>query len=511
MKPGVRQSAAWLHAVAGIGVGWIVYFIFLTGTLGYFDTEIDRWMRPELPLSADELSQEDALALAVRYLQGAAGGAARWSVYPPNGHETRQLTVTWPMPPDSAGRILEREALLDHRTGLPIDARATGGGQALYRLHHSLHYLPPSLTIWIVGVAAMAMLAATVTGTIARRGLFREFFRLRAFRPRRSWLDIHNFLGVTVLPFHLLIAYSGLVFFMFTYMAFVVSATYGPGGQQDFFDEVFDNPDLPEAADVAAPLPPIAAMSREAETVWGESPLRLVTFYNPGDANARVVFTRSHVDLTSAGGRMILDGTSGRLISRTDARTGTAAVNDAVLALHEGLFAGTGLRILYFFAGICGTATIGAGLVAWVSRRKARLARGARNAVSSLRAVERLNIGTIVGLPTAIGVYLGANRLLPLSLVDRAAWEMHALFIAWALLLLLPWLMPVARAWQLQFWLAASVFFLVPAINAVTTDYGLAASIGSGNLDIAAIDLTMLGIASVLVWAALRQRSSDLR
>lgn len=511
MKRGVRQSAAWLHGVAGISVGWIVYFIFLTGTLGYFDTEIDRWMRPELPLSGDELSQEDALALGIRYLQAAAGGGGRWSVYPPNGHETRQLSVTWSTPPDAAGRAAEREDLLDHRTGLPLATRATGGGQALYRLHHSLHYLPSSFTIWIVGLAAMTMLVATVTGTMARRRLFRDFIGLRAFRSPRSWLDIHNFLGVAALPFNLMIAYSGLVFYMFTYMAFVVSATYGPGGQQDFFDQAFGNPDLPPAAGVPEPRMPIAQMYRETEAAWGESPLRLMTVYHPGDANARVVFTRKHVDLTSAGGRMIFDGTSGQLLSRTDARSGPTAVNDALLALHEGLFAGSGLRILYFFAGICGTATIGAGLVTWVARRKARLSAGARSAAPLLLAVERLNIGTIVGLPAAIGVYLGANRLLPLTLADRAAWEMHSLFIAWASMLLLPWLMPVARAWRTLLGLAAGVLFLVPAINAIVTDYDLAASIGARAWDVAAIDLTMLGIASILAWAALRQRPAVVR
>ena len=40
MKGGLRQSMAWLHTWTGLPVGWVLFFVFLTGTLGYFDSEI---------------------------------------------------------------------------------------------------------------------------------------------------------------------------------------------------------------------------------------------------------------------------------------------------------------------------------------------------------------------------------------------------------------------------------------------------------------------------------------
>ena len=45
-----RQSMAWLHTWTGLTVGWVLYFIFLTGTVGYLNNEVDRWMRPEAPV-----------------------------------------------------------------------------------------------------------------------------------------------------------------------------------------------------------------------------------------------------------------------------------------------------------------------------------------------------------------------------------------------------------------------------------------------------------------------------
>ncbi|HWK53894.1 MAG TPA: PepSY-associated TM helix domain-containing protein, partial [Hyphomicrobiales bacterium] len=62
-----RQSMAWLHGWAGLVAGWILFFVFLTGTFAYVSDEIDRWMRPELPLaSPTRLSTESLVQLAER-------------------------------------------------------------------------------------------------------------------------------------------------------------------------------------------------------------------------------------------------------------------------------------------------------------------------------------------------------------------------------------------------------------------------------------------------------------
>ena len=56
-----RISMTWLHTWAGLVFCWLLYFLFVTGTLGYFDSEIDLWMTPEAavaeptPLDADTI------------------------------------------------------------------------------------------------------------------------------------------------------------------------------------------------------------------------------------------------------------------------------------------------------------------------------------------------------------------------------------------------------------------------------------------------------------------------
>jgi uncharacterized iron-regulated membrane protein len=69
MKDTLRQSMAWLHTWSGISVGWVLYFVFLTGTVGYFSAEISRWMRPELPLSSAPVDSHESVRRALDRLQ----------------------------------------------------------------------------------------------------------------------------------------------------------------------------------------------------------------------------------------------------------------------------------------------------------------------------------------------------------------------------------------------------------------------------------------------------------
>jgi uncharacterized iron-regulated membrane protein len=48
MKSGFRQCMAWLHTWTGLVAGWVLFFVFVTGTVGYFQSEVNRWMRPGL-------------------------------------------------------------------------------------------------------------------------------------------------------------------------------------------------------------------------------------------------------------------------------------------------------------------------------------------------------------------------------------------------------------------------------------------------------------------------------
>lgn len=67
MKQTLTQSMAWLHTWGGLLFGWLLFAIFLTGSLAVFDQEIDHWMQPEIQQTS--VSNAQAVEHAVAYLQ----------------------------------------------------------------------------------------------------------------------------------------------------------------------------------------------------------------------------------------------------------------------------------------------------------------------------------------------------------------------------------------------------------------------------------------------------------
>jgi uncharacterized iron-regulated membrane protein len=514
MKAAFRQSMAWLHTWCGLLVGWVLFFMFVTGTAGYFDTEIDRWMQPERPAMTSQASSAEMAAVALRRLQERAPAAERWFIGLPWDRNEPDLRILWRDPPRADGkRGASKNEILDVATGQPIAGRATGGGQLLYRMHYMLHYLPTNAAYWIVGICTMFMFVAITTGVIIHRKIFRDFFTFRPARGQRSWLDMHNVLSVAALPFHVMITYSGLIFFLYIYMAPVVTATFGPGetNRDAFFDELFERTRPPARSGVAAPLVPIDKVFADAARHWGSGDVRYIEIYNPGDTNARVTVGQPQDTPLRSSARLYFDGASGAFL-KADAAVLSApkAVRDVLLGLHEGLFAGPVLRWLYFLSGLMGTAMIGAGLVLWTEKRRARLKAAGRGPHPGVVVVERLNVGVILGLPIGLAVYFWANRLIPIALDGRAAWEAHAMFIVWGVALLWSAVRPPARAWRELMWPAALAYLLVPVLNALTTDRHLGATLPLGGREgdwaLAGFDLTMLGIGLVFAAAGWRLR-----
>jgi hypothetical protein len=178
-----------------------------------------------------------------------------------------------------------------------------------------------------------------------------------------------------------------------------------------------------------------------------------------------------------------------------------------MLGLHEGLFAAPFLRGLYVLSGLLGTAMIATGLVLWTVKRRQRADKERQAAGAGLVWMEKLNVGTIMGLPAALAFYFWANRLLPLDMPHRAEWEVHAMFLAWLAASVHAALRPARRAWPEQALLAAAAFGLLPLLNALTTTRHLGVTLAQGDWTLAGFDLSMLGIGLLFLAAAWRMRS----
>ncbi|HCN70167.1 MAG TPA: hypothetical protein DIS96_00005, partial [Pusillimonas sp.] len=441
---------SWLHTYAGLLFGWILYFIFITGTTGYLDTEIDRWMRPEAPAANFSVSLQTVAKHAKTYLDTHAPGARRQVIGLPLDRNQPYTSVFW-QGAQGEGVEPRGHALLNPETGETIQARETGAGQLLYRMHWNLHYLPSLAGHWLVGLATMVMLLALVTGIIVHKKIFADFFTFRRKKGARSWLDAHTLVSVATLPFQLMITYSGLIFMMLTYMPLITMAWYGQGqeSRQMFFDEVYEAPALVQASGESAPLVSLNVVIAQAQRLWNEAPIAVLDMIHPNDRNARIVVRGNLANgPLRATHVLVFDGVSGKLLAQQPALHSNAkGFNDVMQGLHEGLFADPVLRILYVLSGLLGAAMVATGLVLWTVKRRQKLEKLQGKSGPGLRLVEKLNVGVVVGLPIAICAYFWANRLLPVSMPGRADWEVHVMFLTWLTMLIHAAFRSTKRAW----------------------------------------------------------------
>ena len=91
-------------------------------------------------------------------------------------------------------------------------------------------------------------------------------------------------LSVLALPFHLMITYSGLLFFAFLYLPGILLATYGSGeeGHEQFEQEMLARSAQPERAGEAAPLAPLAPMLERAGAIWSADQIYFARIDFPG-------------------------------------------------------------------------------------------------------------------------------------------------------------------------------------------------------------------------------------
>ncbi|OZI42274.1 peptidase [Bordetella genomosp. 5] len=495
---GLRQAMSWLHTWSGLIFGWVLFAMFLTGTLAFFRPEITRWMQPEIEVQ--KVPQAQALAVARKYLETHAADSTRWFISLPSDREPAIHASYQRAKPPPGERAFKR-VTIDPVSGDEIKARETRGGDFFYRFHFELEMSFP-WGRWLASIAGMFMLVAIISGVITHKKIFTDFF---TFRPKkggqRAWMDGHNALSVLGLPFHLMITFSGLILFVYMLMPASVLSAYK--SDREYFDEMFPAFAVPKPTKQPATLVDLNTVVDRAEAGWEGGRAGRVVVNHPFDAGSTVTVTRAVSERVSYG-RMAptnsYNGVTGELISAAAAPSAAAVTAGTIVGLHLGLFAEPLLRWFYFLVSLAGTAMVGTGLVLWIAKRRQKNVKGQREAFS-LRLVDGLNAGTIAGIGVAIAAFFWANRLLDPTVAQHARLEVRVFFWAWGLCFVYAFLRQKTK-WRDLSALGAILFALVPVVNAFTTQRHLGVSLAKGDWVMAGFDLTCLATALLLGWIA---------
>ena len=541
---GPRQSMSWLHTWASLILGWLLYAIFLTGTLSFFQNEITVWMKPELHQSVPQASQIQQTKVALDYLQQHHPHAGSWSIQLPNSRQnTTQLTIR-EQGEDPRARRGGKRITLDSATGQVLEARDTRGGSFLYRFHFELYGLPRLWARWLVGVATLLMLVAIISGVITHKKIFKDFFTFRSGKGQRSWLDAHNATAVLALPFHIMITFSGLLLLMFMLMPWGIEQIYENRGQ--FLQE--QNRAMQQGGKVEnknqatnqrqganensaehgnlqtrgngesrrqrekpqahpAPLAGLTPIIENAQREWKNNPIGSINIIAPNTNQAQIELRALHGE--SVAHRNVyqtlnFDGVTGQKIIDENDRLNNPSIPmgiyNVVTTLHEARGVDLALRWLLFLSGIVGTLMVATGLILWCVKRAPQQQKQGYKSFG-YRLVEVTNIAAIIGLPIACATYFHANRFIPSHLENRLDWEIRSFFIVWLLTLIYAMFRTHRQAWLELLALATVAFALLPIINFTTGGQALWNSIANDQWMIASFDLAMWVLATLFAYS----------
>ncbi|MBP2638967.1 MAG: PepSY-associated region [Firmicutes bacterium] len=488
-KRSFTRGMSELHTWGGLVFGWLLFVIFLTGTLAVFEQELTHWMQPNVRIS--EVEPVQALASAEKKLRQLSPKADTWMIALPQQRH-QDLEITW----IKGKKTVENH--LNPQSGAIIKTPETEGGHFLAHFHFELHSGKGGL--WLVTLASMVMLAALVSGIAIRRQVFKDFFRLRW---RKNWLNVHTMTGVFTLPFVLLITYTGLTVTFLMLLPVAPQVLYGSSwkGPQSVAAKNFERP----RANLPGELVPLTSLLPLAEAELGKGKISFIRVRNPGDQQAVVTFFRTIDDtIVAISNRAVFDGVTGELLGSQTTWSKYVHVYRSLVGLHIARFGGYPISWLYFTAGLISCVMIAAGLIFFTIKRRSRYARNSQMAQWMYRAIEALNITAITGIIIACIAYLWANRLLPFDIKERADAEITAFFSIWLIMLLHSFLRSPLRAWIEQLRIAAVLCIGLPVLNALTTNVGLLPAIARNDWMTASVDLTAASLGIILAITAWR-------
>lgn len=457
MKKTIRQSMAWFHSWIGLIFGWLLFAIFLTGSLSYYKNEISLWMQPHFAL--ENIEQKIAIKSAFEYLEKNAADAKIWNITVAD-----QLSPVNKIYWQKSDGAYESKTL-NANTGAELSGSSALGGDFFYSFHFQLYGLPYLIGRLIVTLAAIVMLIALISGVITHKKIFADFFTLRTFKSQRSYLDFHNISSVIALPFFLTMTFTGIAIFFYIIFPSGMKKLY-PENPFQYFDEI-----RTVVSPVVVPKQIIAMKSPDfylAETYkrWGVTDLANIIVQHPNTESSQIIITeKEDKSISYHPAQINFNGVTGKLLNDTRNRSPIGVLNASMYGLHMAHFASPFLKLVLFFSGILGCLMIASGLLLWSLKRDIQNKKQHFNFGHYL--VYRLNISTFIGLPIAVLSYLYANRL-GYIIASKINYEISIFFGSWLLIFAMSLLIQKQYLWKIFLKLFVIMSILLPIFNVLT-------------------------------------------
>lgn len=504
MSKSPRQSMAWLHSWVGLLMGWLLYMVFVFGSISYYRHQISAWMQPAF--QKVEFNQDQALKGALDYLQEHAQASKSWFIDIAKAEKPIN-TLYWQKQDLSYGF-----ATLEPNTGKEIILSTTEGGDFFYKFHFQFYAIPYTLGRLIAAILAFALLVILISGVITHKKIFKDFFTLRLKKSQRSWLDFHNVSAVVALPFYFVMAFTGLMLVFYFLFPQGLNQYYSEN-RNDFFEQLrMKSTALPlSSSNVKISSLNSSETLQIIQQKWqGEKTLNTVSVdFHQKNQPIITVATTEDQSITQNPESMSFSKSDGMMLPNPKNDSSIATLYYSMYGLHLARFSEPLTRFALFCSGILGALMIASGLLLWSLKREIQNKKNQFHFGQAL--VYRSNISFFIGIPSAIIVYLYANRLSTIAHPLTANIEIKSFFIAFVVCYVMNLCLKKHNIWQVNLIIFASLALCLPLLNIIQLiryDYLQSAQ---DYLAYWSVDLMVFMFGSIAVLLCLNVKSIQLK
>tara|TARA_Y100000589_G_scaffold66741_3_gene58309 strand:+ start:189 stop:1805 length:1617 start_codon:yes stop_codon:yes gene_type:complete len=407
-----------IHTWTGITTGLLLFIAFFAGALTMFKSPITQWAVPENHvLPAISVGQYDELVQQATAQYEAANNG--FTLHFDQHHSP----MTWYEQGGGRGLSIDshlRQASFNKEGELVSVANQQNLlGDLIDQLHRTAG-IPgkaghEDIGVLLLGVASALYFIALVSGVIfLLPTLVKSFFSLRQKKgANRFWLDTHNLIGITSLPFHLLIAWTVVVFAFHDMLYGGLSLIYGD-------EPMFERNGGSKQVYSVAELPPVERYFEAVGNMVDGYDIVSLTF-------ADLATPRARLSIEVAGDGKLQRAAETDIIAMhpftLDVTYSTLSIPEngafgplvkSFFALHFGNFANDTGRWIYFLLGMMGAILFYTGNLLWLEKRRQKQAKQSR----SVTIMAKLTIGVCLGSVLGVATSILASKWLYLAGVD---------------------------------------------------------------------------------------------
>ncbi|GJM13897.1 MAG: hypothetical protein DHS20C12_23000 [Pseudohongiella sp.] len=361
----MRNLLIQLHKYAGLFLGLILSISALSGSLLVFDRELDELLTPAT-VDFDPYDEWASFNLALENATAAVNNGTSPTRLMTGRHERAPHIIRFPTPPGEAGPL---EARMDPGTGEVLALRQWGRTPVSWIYHLHMAFFAGSAGELVVGLMGFLMVFFCITGVIIwwpRAGRWRRALTLkRDAGAFRFFYDLHQMLGIYMLPVYFVVALSGMQLIWHDPAEHAVSTLLPVRETPSPVSSLPTNSAiLPLTADEAAVV---------GQAQFPES--RLMRLYVPASHTAvwRVTFVHPEERWTEfgAGTTVYLDQYSGEVLDIWNTRDLPAGSTmlEWSFPLHNGDALGIVGRLIVLLSGLLIPILFGSGTYLWWRKR----------------------------------------------------------------------------------------------------------------------------------------------